>query len=141
MINQVNGVEAEEYVKSYFRSQGFIVHHIDDYYDIEIEKDSKRYLIEIKSCQFRIKDGKQRTRYGRFQFDKKSSRERQRTNNVWIVFVLNYSNGHEIIGVKSARALKQRCKFLNLNSLMNQQVYHIDTFCSMLSTGRIKNSS
>lgn len=129
------GREAENFVRDQFDSADFnnVAQYIDSYYDFKFND----HKVEIKSCSFRIKNGKDRQDFGRFDFTNPKNTTKQRTKDVWVVFVVYFTNEDfkpvfEIVGVKKARSLKVK-RYVRLHELMNQRLMSFEKFIKRVS--------
>ncbi len=136
------GFQVEEFVNKKFAKSGFYTEFTSQrsenkYFDLKIwdSNFSKVIKLEIKSCNFIINNGNGRQDFGRFDFTNERSITRQRTNNIYICFVVCIGNSFEILGFLTSKSLKKKFiskRYIPLKTIMNSRLTKFSKFIEKL---------
>ena len=104
-------MKAENYFASKMSESGLNFSFEDEWFDFMVNN----HKVEVKSCQPSVKQG-YGFRAGRFDFTKKSSREKQFNENIWICLILNHEEEFMILGFVRARDLNKK-RYIALSNI------------------------
>lgn len=123
----------------------FYVKKVNTYFDIMIYSQEMGFdmidrKIEVKSCEFIVKNGRaninqyryNKVTYGRFNFTKKENRVMQRKDNVDVCFVLHIDNTYHILGFVKAKTLNAK-QYVTIPQLITKfRLKQLDNYISEL---------
>lgn len=118
--NLIKGQDCEYLVKEALEDLGYKVNIEDTFYDLKAIKNNKEILIEVKSANFRVRNGSNNFRYGRFDFTDKKNRVLQRKNNVYVCFVMRLKEELVILGLIKAKIIKAK-RYVNLIDVLTKR--------------------
>jgi hypothetical protein len=133
--NYLQGIRAENYFASLLNQQGIQYLYANSWYDFEIYPTGKPAgisyldydLVEVKSTSLTHGSQPIKARMGRFNFSLKEARDRifDKTEKVWLCFIVRYKDQFILLGLCRATELKNR-HFISLCQLEKVKLLDFD---------------